>query len=113
MTNKKADRPKLQNFSYSAIEQLEKEIFTVLKQLKAGKLTYRNAFIRLHGMKNDSLSIYWYIVTRLNETSGYIRNKFNIQNFDEMNNLDMKIFEDVDWNDMEIKKIQKDESNDL
>ena len=67
MKNKKANKPKLNFFSDSNIENLENEMDAVIKLVKDGRISFRNGMIRLHKAKDDIMQIFWHISCKIAE----------------------------------------------
>jgi hypothetical protein len=68
MQTKRPDRPKLQFFSDSHIENLEREVHNVIDLIRDNRIGHRQALERLHGAKQDVILIYWHIQTLINRT---------------------------------------------
>lgn len=73
MQTKRPDRPKLQFFSESHIENLEREINSVIQLAKDGRISIENALNRLHAGKIDALSVYWDTVTKIGAAQSNLR----------------------------------------
>jgi hypothetical protein len=74
MIKKRPDRPKLQFFSDSHIENLENEIHNVETLIRDDRIGHRQALDRLHTAKQDVILIYWHIQTLINRTQYRISN---------------------------------------